>query len=648
MAGKLRRPSPWRRSKIAKSRLGKAEAAIVDPVIFAEWETSFNPQHTSIEKFMGLFEIDTDRPDESGDGVQRVPFVPRKMQRRLLRYIVRFCWKRKKRAARVMNLKGRRYGMTTFFIIFALERILRVPDYNALLVAQDDVMAKVHFGRVRSLFRQIPEWVLTAMDITIVKDSDNEICLRHGQYKQSSFRVAPAKRNALGRGDRQNMLILTEYPQWPAGAKSDLTGVLRMCNRARGNVTVFESTARGHEEFYERCKKAWEKRSDYHFFFVPAYEHPDAHLMFETMEELEKFEKSLGTDEEYGGEEELDLYRFLKSERGWTRAKCLTHLNNRRSVLMSEYGGHLPFYHREEPNTPKEAFEGTGRPVFNLSRLNAWRPYAEKMEKKAAVGELRRKDKKVVFEPKRRGRWSVFEMPEPGEVYCWASDVASGAVKHANTSVEADFSTVKMKHANSGRTVARFHAHVKPSLLAEEILLGAILYNTAEGHVEVNNDGGTTMYCLEESDFAGVNSDDIVLCRRVFERTESGKRESRVPGFKTTSKSKHAIVRAVQEFIAEIGPATDKKPCPLDVMTIDEALRFQVPDRGGAGEAATGHDDTVIDEGMCLLAREEVVADMPTRSRVPGKMPIDALELHFLKSAEAESDKVDSTLGEMF
>ena len=648
MAGKLRKPSPFRRAKIAKSRLEKADSAILDPVVFKDYEEYFNPSLTSIEKFIGLFEIDTDRPDEDGDGVQRVPFVPRKLQRRLLRYITRVCWKKKKRAARVMNLKGRRYGMTTFFIIFGLERILRVEDYNVLLVAQDDVMAKVHFARVRSLFRQIPEWVLAALDITVLKDTDNEITLRHGQYKQSSFRVAPAKRNALGRGDRVNMLLLTEYPQWPNSAKGDLTGLLRTCNRARGNVTVFESTARGHEEFYERCKKAWEKKSDYHFFFIPAFEHPDAHLAFESPEAMDAFERTIGVNDEYGGEEETELHRFLLRERGWKREKVLTHLNNRRSVLMSEYGGHLPYYHREEPNTPKEAFEGTGRPVFDLIRLNAWRKVAEKQERKARVGEFRRREGKVVFEEKRRGRWTLFEEPDLKETYCFGSDVASGQVRHANASTEADFSTCKLKHVLSGRTVARFHAHIKPSLLAEEVLLGALYFNAAEGHVEVNMDGGTTVDRLEEAEYMGVCGIDLVLCRRVFERTEGGKKESRVPGFRTTSKTKHGIVRAVQDFIEEMGPVFEDRVCPIDVMTIDELLRFQIPDTGGAGEAATGHDDLVIDEGLCLLAREEVWEDMPKSSLVPGSRPVDGTELHFMRVAEVEKAESDGMLGSMF
>ena len=651
-------PAPTIRRRDVQKRIAKGEVNLTPSQLKAlseVWEPLFHLGTTSIERFFTIFEIDTDVEDDEDDeaNVVYAPFVLRRLQRRLLRYITRQRWKgrdgRKPGAARIMNLKGRRYGMTTFFLVFGLERILRIPGYNVVLIAQDDVMARVHFGRVRSFFRQIPTWALAALGITIVKDTDNEIRLRHGQYRESSFRVAPARRNALGRGDRVNMLILTEFPQWPPSAKEDLTGILRTCNRQRGNVTVFESTARGREEFHARCKRAWLGRSDYHFFFIPAYMHPGSHMEFRDDAEMDAFEATVGKTDDHGGDEELHLYRYLMSEASFTREKALTHLQHRRSVLMSEYGGHLPFYHREEPNTPREAFEGTGRPVFDLARLNGWADFAEEQEDKAKRGELRRKDGKVAFLLDQRvGRWTIFEEPIPGHVYCYGVDVASGQEKIADTRMEADWSVIVVKHALSGRTVARFRAHIAPGLLAEEILLASVWYHEAEGNVEVNNDGGITVDTLEDLEYAGLLGINIILSREVFEMTDSGKKASYRLGFKTTTRTKHALVRAIQDFIAEIGPASAEKPPPMDFLTLEEETKFSVPDQGGAGEASEGHDDLVIGEGLCLLARTRVVEDMPESSRVPAARLRDGTERHFLAVFESKKKQVDSVLGSAF
>lgn len=322
----------------------------IDPAAVEVWRAFFQTEKTSIKEALGHFLIDVD-PDPDGDDPE-VPyelFTLRPRQAETLSMIEEI-WRLKRRAARIICLKSRRYGMSTFYFLLGLERILRVPGYRVLLIAQDDVMARTHFQRLRATFCQIPRWILKERGIEVVKDTDNQIILRHEGYKESEFRVAPAKRNALGRGDRYNFLILTEFPMWPPSAKADLSGVLAACRNVPGNIIVFESTAKGYDAFHRRYMRAKKHRSDYRAQFVAAFEHPGNRKRFATPEAEDEFIKTIGTLPEFGVEDELVLFRRLTVDFEWAPHDAAEHLNWRRTEITDNCEGNTDFYHRENPN----------------------------------------------------------------------------------------------------------------------------------------------------------------------------------------------------------------------------------------------------------------------------------------------------------
>lgn len=599
---------------MATRKIKQDEREDIDPAAVEVWTSFFDNEKTSIKDALGHFLIDVD-PDPDGDDPE-VPyelFTLRPRQAETLS-LIQDIWRLKRRAARIVCLKSRRYGMSTFYFLLGLERILRIPGYRVLLIAQDDVMARTHFQRLRATFSQIPRWILKERGIEVVKDTDNQIILRHEGYKESEFRVAPAKRNALGRGDRYNFLILTEFPMWPPAAKADLSGVLAACRNVPGNIIVFESTAKGYDAFHRRYMRAKKHRSDYRAQFVAAFEHPGNRKRFATAAEEDEFIKTIGTLPEFGIEDELVLFRRLTIDLRWTPHDAAEHLNWRRTEITDNCEGNTDFYHRENPNTDAEAFQGTGLPLFRKELLEGWRDLAEAREAAGERGRLTTlSSSRIEFMPDQRGALVVFEKPQPGRVYAFGADVSSGIAKNADGKRESDYSVMIVKDVLTKVTVARLRLHMPPGEYAREVFRLACWYNGARGYIERSiNDAGVCIDRFEDEEWGEFSGMSLLLSQKRLVKSDFVNVRANVkwtPGFQTTKKTKPALVEKIGDLVRDTGLPDGVKPCPWDLVTLDELGRFERDDRTGSMEAAEGHDDAVMAEGMALEAIERIIED---------------------------------------
>lgn len=603
---------------------GTAEAEL-DEASAEVWDDWFDVKKTSIADAMKVFRIVTDvQEDDESDDIPDVPFEMRDRQAEILDRCENYFWKLKRRAARLIILKARRFGITTFFRLFGLERILRVPGYQVLLVAQDDTMAEYHFQGLRDALRQIPAAVLEARGIEIVQETKHQVILRHADGKTSAFRVAPAKRNALGRGAQINMLILTEYPNWPISAKKSLSGLLRSCRNVRGNIIAFESTAKGFDDFQRRYDRAEKRKSDYRAMFIASYEHPFNRKPFETAEAETEFIKTIGTLKEYGAEDETVLFRKLTVDLKWTFSEGASFLNWRRATLVDDCEGSLDNLHQEEPNTPTEAFTGTGIPLFNKPMLEAWRPFAQAREDKAVRGLLMLIHEQLIFTPDIRADLTVLERPEEGRRYALGSDVASGIAVLSNGRTEADFSWTCVKDVVTKVTVARLRVHMDPAEFAEQTFRLACWYNAEVFKVSKPfrcaliersiNDAGVCINEFEKCKLDDIDGDELLVGETRLIKTDAANAKASYrfsPGFRTGTKTKPKLVDNIRKEILAAGMAEEGKECPFDILGLDEMMRFERSEVSGRMEAAVGHDDGVIAEGLALEAIEEILKDAP-------------------------------------
>jgi hypothetical protein len=607
------------------------------------WDRWFDQKITSILAALQAFEIDLDVPDDGDDeAVKYGQFDPLPRQRGMLRLIESYFWKRKKRAARIVCLKARRYGMTTFFLLLALVMILRRPGYNVALIAQDDEMAAEHFARIRDFFNQIPKWVLAERGIEVVQDTHQRLVLRHPGNRTSRIRIATAKRKALGRGARNNMLILTEFPAWSPSAKKDLTGILRTCANVIGNIVIFESTAQGYDEFYRRFQRAQKRGASYRSFFVASYEKPTNRKAFASMEAEAEFIKSIGTLPEFGIEDELVLWRTLTVDKRWAVGPAAEYLHWRREQIADECEGIISYFKREEPNTEDEAFQGTGRPMFRKDIVDAWHTAAEKREADGAGAALVLRRETVVAIDALSAELMVFEPPEEGRRYVFGADVASGIEQHADGKTEADFSVV----------IVGYRAHIPEGEFAEQVFRLAAWYCGARGYIERQVWGsGLTIDTFEKQELAGYSGMALLLSQKLEIASDHASRRANTewrPGFKTTHKTKSRLVDNIRLFVRDMGLPGDDAESPLDLVTLDELMKFERNPRTGKMEAATGHDDCVIAFGLMLEARRhlaeygmdetEVALPVGQREKTGGKLTGDEILMRYARQRMSEVD----------
>jgi hypothetical protein len=607
---------PLRRASIkeqAGQHTKRGKGVRIPPEKRKMWRRFFNDKQTPVETFISGLKVKTDIIADDDKPVW-VDFLLRPKQKDLLDEIVQ-AW-REGRSARVIILKGRRQGCSIFLCALWLERILRVPGFEAMLVAQDSDTATYFMEKIQEFFEQIPEEALIANGITVLNVTKGELRLQHGKYKVSQIRVVTARRRALGRGRGNNAIAATEFPVWPEEARADLSGVLPTCRDVPGNIVVFESTARGYDEFRDRYYAAKKGESGYTAMFFAAQDHPDARRPFETNHERDRFIESLGTLPEYGGQEELEWYKVVREQ--MPALDALEFMNWLRFVLMDECGGSIDLRKREYPVVEEDAFQGTGRPVFPLQYVRSHLSLAEAREKEAtkATTHLSDTTRQCEVTEDRHGAWTIFEMPEEGEAYTFGCDVASGYERQSDGKKMADWSVIIVKHVLTCRTVARFRDHIFPSDLGREVFKASVLYGNCRGYVERNMDGGTVISAMEELEFNGFFGwASLLTIPRVVRSADGRKSIEREAGFRTSVKTKPKLVDCVMEHLRHHSPPA--KATPFDIQTLHEMSRFE-RDEKGKMSAATGFDDCVMAEGIALMACRELVQEVSVLPKVEG------------------------------
>lgn len=603
---------------------------------------------------MEFFTVKTDTKEDDTDAPEFVKFVLRALQLAIL-LLIEAQWAAGV-SARIMNLKSRRYGMTTFYRVLFFLLCIRLPGWEGMLVAQDDPTSKYLFSLIRDeLLPQIPE---EHRVFEVIKSDAKELVFKNIENgRVSRFRVATAKTDAIGRARFNNGIVLTEFPHYPSRVKQDLSSILPTCKHVRGNLVVFESTAKGYEEFYRRYTRAEEGKGKYLPFFIPSWAHPQAHEEFRNEDEALEFADTVGLTPEVGQDEERMLVGTLEAE-GWEVPRILTHLNWRRTTFYDECEANLKVHKREYPNTPAEAFQGTGRPVFEPVYVTSWLPFAEK--RKYEQGRMRHSmDLGVAFEGSRLGGWEIFEPPQVGEVYVYGADVAGGAEVHADGRTESDFSTCHMVHCVTGKTVALFRDHMIPADFAWQLALGSAWYGAAQGFVERNNDGGTVIAFMEEfeiisPDGESVYGSDILLTQERLVKSDSGRARVAEVGWRTKKDTKKVMIQTLRDFLLkEAGLGAPDKPCPWEYRTLHEMLRYVKTESKEAStvrmEADEGHDDLVVSRALAMMARKQVFPELARASRVPIRLtPAELWAMRSDPNAPGNEAPPDRDLGVLF
>lgn len=676
------------------------------------WRRLLDDELIDERQFLGCFKIRTDLGEdapEDADGM--VPFMFRAWQTAMYESLV--ATREKRRPAKKRMPKARGTGASSFSLaLLGFCRPLRRCGYRFLAIAQDQTESEEHLGRLDDFYQQAfdgggNEAALRALGITLEVSSRRSKVIKFvdpatGQFLgRSHVRVKTARSKGLGRGGGYDAILTTERPHWPEKCKNDLTGYLSRLTKSRWSAHIDESSPNGLDDFYEDCMSAQKGRGGYELFFIPAYARPENYIRVRSPEEAAEIFESLGKADDLGGVDEVEsFHRCVTYWKGLdpyiqvpladrlddaaAHAKALEWTKFRREAIEGECRGSVENFHREHGCTLAEAFQGSGRPVLNVTKLRSWmeRALGERESWKQYRLEQRSGGEIEAVED-RFGLWSIRDMPKADGVVAYGADCAGGEEMNADGKKESDFSYCVVGEIYSGEAVAELCEHIEPHLYAEEIAKAAQFWrlkkpvdtereerrrrlglkvkklrsdgDVAMGLIEANNDmGGATINTLMMTEFPWGNGLTCVLETSAKVKTDMGVEVRKQYGFRTGPKSKEVLVTDLRRYIDEVGRFEphkgDARRCPWSYRTLHQMTKYVY--KGRKMEAESGHDDGVVAEALMQMSRRMLMEDgrVPLKSKLEKKViPTEGPRMRYsLRDVPKDDNKRDIVLGAQF
>ena len=143
---------------------------------------------------------------------------------------------------RIIILKSRQQGISTFWLISYLDDALTLPDINVGLMAQGMSEASTLLKRTKLAWNTFPDAVRSFLQLSLDRDNSGELSWNSGStlFIRTSFRSATLQRLHISEFGK----IANKYPDRAMETK---TGTLQAIRP--GNPVVIESTAEGDNEF---------------------------------------------------------------------------------------------------------------------------------------------------------------------------------------------------------------------------------------------------------------------------------------------------------------------------------------------------------------------------------------------------------------
>lgn len=501
-------------------------------------------------------------------------------------------------------LKARQLGFSTDIQATFVQECTLSDFEAALTVAHDLDTAGKLFEIGHRIYHNLPEDPRIKPPLTHERDSKGG--MKYMRWANgSTYDVETAGDKLGGRGSTPSKLHLSEIAHYPDTALESLLGLLNGVPDTPESMIFKESTANGRNHFERDWNDAVQGISGYFHIFVPWWEDPDYALDFNSLEEREAFEATLG-EGEIGEDEPMLQERFPHL--------TLEQLHWRRFAIRTKTNHDPVLFKQEYPAYPEEAFKATGRHVFSIQftsrvlgrieRHAAEQAALEPSLRRPQIGILRdtesvtRKTRdgtvevptKVEFVPIEatgfnqfiHPTWAIYQHPvaensldhlpreqqpifRPGQ-YVIGNDVA-GEEETTSSGDTAYHALQVIDHATKAQ-VARWRGRIDTHELTREAILAAIYFNNALLAVEVTGGWGGPIAHGAWRRYGYAN---------VYRRQKiDGKNQKTadVLGWQTDSQTRPEIIGNLVEQLAE---GTDGI---LDFLTADELTTFVYNEKG--------------------------------------------------------------------
>jgi hypothetical protein len=441
---------------------------------------------------------------------------------------------------RVVILKARQQGLSTYTGGYLYFSVSQQPARKAMVITHQADSTRALFDLTKRYHDNMVE---------ILKPHTKYSSRRELSFDtlDSSYVVATAGGDAVGRGETLSHVHASELAFWPKSTAEDIwNGLSQAVPNAKGTAVFIESTANGMGNlFHTIWEGAVNGENGYIPVFIPWFIDP------EYREPVPKNFKRTPEEKEL-----VKKYKLDNEQLAFRRKK------------IAQNG--IDLFNQEFPHSPEVAFLTSGRPVFNPSQLQECLANARDIHQKLAL----EGDEWVEHH---RGELQTYYPHDAGERYTISADVAMGIR-------DGDYSVAQVLDSKK-RQVATWRGHVHPDFFSEILQALGIYYNEAFIIVENNSHGILTCTRLGK-DFAWPHFYTEVQVDKLTDK------ETIKLGFTTTAKTKPLIIDQLRASMREGELELNDKT------TIREMLTYVVSPTG-AMEAEQGcFDDCVMSLAM--------------------------------------------------
>jgi hypothetical protein len=454
---------------------------------------------------------------------------------------------------KVVNLKARQIGFTTLVAIYCLWIVLGWDDKNVIVLSKGQRESNRLLAMSKLAYRQLPAWVKNRAPKRTNNSAETMTFSNDSMLQSLPSASEPA------RGDSASLIIVDEWAflQNPDAAWASVEPVADLGGRVIGI-----STANGEGNFFHSL---WLGAEDGSNGFIPVF------FPWSAVEERDQ---------------------------AWYERK------------KKELRDRIWQLHQEYPSTAREAFVGSGNPVFDLARLAEM--VTSRPERSVFMTCIKTGDRNIQIIEDPNGPMHIWKEPEQGHAYAIGADTAQG-LEHG------DYTVATVIDVETGEIVAFYRDHVDPDIFGEKILPAiGWHYNWAVVNPEVNNHGGSTLSGLKRANYG-----------RIFRRRTQNKRKDRpmeTLGFMTTMASKPRAIDDLARWMRD-----------HNVPWVQATAEMRSFTRDGNGRmSGSPHDDIVMSMAMAVVCLDYCHANPQAtqETEVPGSYK------HFMRLAKEAQKKV--------
>ncbi|NLC96896.1 MAG: hypothetical protein GX675_04945 [Erysipelotrichaceae bacterium] len=465
--------------------------------------------------------------------------------------------------SRLIILKGRQFGVSTFVDSFIVSKLMTRFNSNGLIVAHDSNSTNSLYKICKTGYKNLP----SELKPMVKYDNFNQLVFDNPDKESnkkglnSSLKVATAGADDIGRGMTIHYLHLSEFAFWRK-QKEQYTGLMQTVPGYPNTLVVIESTANGFDEF----KKIWDRAIKGENDFT---------AVFFSWLDFNEYKK------------EYDGFKLTKEEEDFMNThKCsLEQISWRRYAIETLAGGDIDKFNQEYPTTPEDAFISSGRPYFDTVLVSKFINNCKTGIKGYVSNNKFIKDKSSDI--------TFYKFVEEGKPYVLGADTAGEG---------SDYNVAYIIDNITSEIVCKYRTLDDESIFTQGLNELGRYYNTALISIEVN----FSTYPIKTLDEV-YRYPKLYVRERVDTYTYSILKSF---GFRTDKRSRPLILGVLRDEInLNIYNLLDRD-------LLDEIMTFHKDEKGKPVALEGYHDDCIMAAAITYYCRDQQTRNIKIKEEV--------------------------------